>query len=123
MGFLRKVADKLRPLPKSPEKAVEPAASNKSSDELHLEAWTRLDRAVKNSPNAAELIKAKELVEVRIETETPDFFQRIEKEAAAYTTLAAQAEKAAAYAAMESKVRQLDKAAGKNLVRTQDIGR
>lgn len=123
MGILSKVADKLRPSPKPPEKIFEPADSKKSSDERHLEAWNRLDRAVKNSPNAAELIKTKELAEARIAKETPDFFQRIDKEAAAYNTIAEQAEKAAAYAAMESKVRQLDKAAGKNQDRTQDTGR
>lgn len=123
MGILSKVTDKLRPSPKPPEKTLEPVVSQKSTDELHLEAWNRLDRAVKNSPNPGGLAKAKEMAEARIAKETPDFFQRIRKEVEAYNTLAAQAEKAAAYAAMERKVRQLDKATGKNQERTQDMSR
>lgn len=78
---------------------------------------------MKNSPNPVELAKAKEMAEARIAKETPDFFQRIRKEVEAYNALAAQAEKAAAYAAMERKVRQLDKASRKNQERTQDMSR
>lgn len=121
MGILSRVTDKFRP--KAPEKGFEAPSAPKSADEQHFEAWNRLDRAIKSSPNPTEWVKAKEQEEARVAKETPDFFKHIEAEAKAYDALAERAEKAAQYAALEMDLQRRDKAAGKNQDRTRDMGR
>jgi hypothetical protein len=121
MGILRKVTDKFRP--KMAGASTRLGSEEKSNDERHFFGWTRLDAAIKASPNPDVLIKAREQAEAAIAKETLDFSQRIAREAVAYEKRAEQAEKAARYAALEKSLQRRDKAAGKNQGRGQDIGR